>query len=43
MKSVLLGIALMIAVSVVAWAVMGTLDHSSQSVFSSPNNSVRLD
>lgn len=43
MKSVILGIALMIAISVVAWAVMGPQKLTSESAYSSSNNSVRLD
>lgn len=43
MKSVLLGICLMVVVSVGAWAVMGTQATTSGEAFVSKNNSVRLD
>ena len=42
MKSVLMGIGLMIVVSGVAWVVTGTQETSSGEAFVSSNNSVRL-
>lgn len=41
MKAFLSGCALIFAVSVIAWAVLGSLDMSAQDVFTS-NPSVRL-
>lgn len=43
MKSVLLGIGLMLVVSVIAWGVLGTQRQSSGDAFVSSNHSVRLD
>jgi len=43
MKSVLFGLAAMVVISVVAWAVMGTQATTSGEQFTSENNSVRLD
>ena len=43
MKSVLLGICLMVVVSIGAWLVMDTQATTAGEAFSSPNNSVRLD
>lgn len=43
MKSVLLGIGLMVVVSVIAWGVLGTQRQSSGDAFVSSNHSVRLD
>lgn len=43
MKSVLLGIGLMVVVSVIAWGVLGTQRQSSGDAFVSNNHSVRLD
>lgn len=42
MKSVLMGIGLMIVVSGIAWIVTGTLETSTGEAFVSSNNSVRL-
>ena len=42
MKSVLMGICLMVAVSAVAWIVTGTQETSSGEAFVSSSNSVRL-
>ncbi|MEP1209922.1 MAG: hypothetical protein ABJM29_21550 [Rhizobiaceae bacterium] len=42
MKSVLMGIGLMIVVSGIAWFVTGTQEISSGEAFVSSNNSVRL-
>ena len=36
------GVLLMMVISVLAWAVLGTIDMSAQSVFSSGQGSVRL-
>jgi len=43
MKAVVLGIAAMIAISVVAWAVLGTQVTATDEAYTSPNNTVRLD
>ncbi len=43
MKSVLLGIGLMILVSIVAWLVLGADQETSAQANVSPNNTVRLD
>ena len=43
MKSVLLGIGLMVVVSVGAWLVMDMQVTTAGDAFTSPNNSVRLD
>jgi hypothetical protein len=36
------GILLMVVISVLAWAVLGTIDMSSQGMFTSGQGSVRL-
>ena len=43
MKSVLLGIALMIVISVVGWTAMGTFRVGADEANVSRNNSVRLE
>ena len=43
MKSVFLGIAAAVLLSVVAWDATGELNIASEDRFTSPNNSVRLD
>jgi len=43
MKSVLLGIGLMVVVSVIAWGILGTQKESTGQAFVSSNHSVRLD
>jgi len=43
MKAVLMGLGLMVFVSVVAWAVLGTQVTTSGEAFVSNNSSVRLD
>lgn len=43
MKSIGLGIAAMLVISIVAWIVMGVVETDSSENFVSPNNSVRLD
>ncbi|MDF1776847.1 MAG: hypothetical protein P1V13_12500 [Rhizobiaceae bacterium] len=43
MKSVLLGVGLMVVVSVIAWGILGTQRQSSGDAFVSSNHSVRLD
>lgn len=42
MKAFLSGVLLMAVVTVLAWAVLGTIDMSSQATFTSQNGSVRL-
>lgn len=43
MKSIVFGIGLMIAASIVAWAVLGTQKQDVGHALVSDNNSVRLD
>lgn len=43
MKSIVLGIGLMIAASIIAWAVLGTQQQDTGQALVSDNNSVRLD
>ena len=43
MKSVLIGIAMMIVISTIAWGVAQTQETLSADAFSSANQSVRLD
>lgn len=43
MKSVLVGIAMMIVISAIAWGATQTLVTSSADAYSSSNQSVRLD
>lgn len=43
MKSVYLGIALMVAISALAAVVIEAQDHSASAAYSSSNDSVRLD
>ncbi|MCV6596867.1 MAG: hypothetical protein OIF40_07270 [Mangrovicoccus sp.] len=43
MKSVILGIAGALLLSVLAWGITGQLGSSSAERFTSPNNSVRLE
>lgn len=43
MKSVLMGIGLMVFVSVIAWIVTGTQETTTGEAYVSSNNSVRLD
>ncbi|MDJ0614819.1 MAG: hypothetical protein QNJ29_14215 [Rhizobiaceae bacterium] len=43
MKSVIYGLTAMLLISVVAWGVTGVMATSSGDLYSSDNNSVRLD
>lgn len=42
MKSVLIGIVLMIALGAIAWGILQSQEQSSADAYSSPNQSVRL-